>query len=210
MDIQNSLQILGLSDKEAAIYAALLKMKKGTALSIAAAAGIKRPTAYSVLESLIAKKLVAVTKYRDVKDYRALPLEHLKSFVYRQRQISERELGAVQKLYNERQLKVRLRVYAGATAVKTLFEKSLREKSVMHILGSEEWLARHFGMYWQYFLKRTAQLNIPPQFKPHHSEVMLLLWSDKVAFVEKRDAGQVFGFKNRELYDLYKNLWNNY
>ncbi len=210
MDILQSLKTLGLSDKEAAVYAALLKVKKGTALTVATAAGIKRPTAYFVLESLMQKKLVASTKYRNVKDYRVLPLEHLKSFVYKQRTISEQELPVMQKQYNERQHKVRLRVYDGTTAAKVLFEKSLREKNVMRIIGSEHWLTEHFGMYWQYFVKRAQQLHISPQFKISQGEIILLLWSDKVAFVERREGGQVFAFRNSELHDLYQKLWTNF
>jgi sugar-specific transcriptional regulator TrmB len=67
---------LGLTQKEAAVYLALLQTKKGTALTVAKQANIKRPTVYLVLNSLIKKGLVKSTKYRDVLDYRALPLEH--------------------------------------------------------------------------------------------------------------------------------------
>lgn len=210
MNIQESLKILGFTDKEAAVYAALLQMKKGTAMSVATAASIKRPTAYFVLGSLIEKKLVRSTKFRNVKDYRAMPLEHLKSFVYKQKTAAEKSLPDVQALYNKRQFKSRLRVYSGASAVKTLLEKSLREKNTVHILGHEHWFATKLEMYWYYFLKRTQQLNIPPVFKPYGGDAMMMLWSDKVGFVERGNSEQVFGFKNKELCEMYMQAFNTY
>ena len=98
IDVLNSLQTIGLPDKEASVYAALLATKKGTALTVAQAAGIKRPTAYLVLELLKQKKLVAITKFRGVKDYRALPLEHLKSYVRQQKKLADKYLPTIQKL----------------------------------------------------------------------------------------------------------------
>ena len=63
MDTVLALQTIGLNAKEASVYGALLGMKRGTTLSVAAAAGIKRPTAYFVLESLIEKKLVTSSNW---------------------------------------------------------------------------------------------------------------------------------------------------
>lgn len=205
-----SLQNLGLTDKSAAAYAALLGMKKGSALAVAEAAGIKRPTVYGVLESLQEKRLVAVTKFRSVKDYRALPLEHLKHYISAQKRSVAAALPTMQKLYNNRAFKTRLRIYHGAPAIKTFLEKSLRQKSVMYILGKEENFARYLGDYWQFYCKRAGQLGMSPQFKQCSNAVSLLIWKDKVAFAELKADGQVFGFLNQELHDVYMSLWKKY
>ncbi len=205
-----SLEKLGLSDKEAAVYNAILPMKRGTALTIALAAGIKRPTAYFVLESLRKKKLVAATTFRGVRDYRAMPLENLKYFIHAQKKTADHFLPSIQKMYNERAFKVRLRVYHGISDIKTLLEKSLREKAVMHIMGNEEQLKIALGDYWLFYNKRAGQLNIIPKFKAFHSHAALLIWHDKVVFVELGDTVQVLGFRNKPLHDLYFRLWNNY
>lgn len=204
------LKVLGLSDREAAVYAALLVLKNGTALTVAQSAGIKRPTAYFVLESLCQKKLVAVTKFRNVRDYRALPLEHLRNYISKQKKLADDYLPTIQKLYNERPTKLRLRVYHNLSDIKTLLEKSLREKSILHIIGERKIFEQNLGAYWQYFIKRAGQLNIMPLFKHHSSSVSLLLWSDKVAFIEMKNQPQVFGFKNCELHDYYQKIWNRY
>ena len=208
--ILESLQIVGLNEREAAAYGVLLTMPKGTALTVADAAGIKRPTAYLVLESLRQKKLVATTKFRGVKDYRALPLEHLKSYVKKQKVLATHELPKIQKLYNQRQFKLRLRVYGNILAVKILLEKSLRERSALHIIGSDNLFSHHLGAYWQFYIKRAQQLGIAPRFKSHSGSTALLVWHDKVAWVKFKDAPQMFAFRNKELHDLYQSLWNNY
>ena len=66
------------------------------------------------------------------------------------------------------------------------------------------------GDYWQFYLKRSGQLRLNLKFKQHDGNLSLLIWSDKVAFVRFGEKMQVFGFKNKELHDLYQKLWNNY
>jgi sugar-specific transcriptional regulator TrmB len=57
----------GLEEKEAAVYLALLELGETTVLTVAKKAGIKRPTCYLVLQSLIAKGLVSrVVKGRKI------------------------------------------------------------------------------------------------------------------------------------------------
>jgi predicted transcriptional regulator len=58
IDVLNSLQHLGLTEKEARVYVALLKFTEAPAGEIADEAGIKRPTTYVVLEDLRKKGLV--------------------------------------------------------------------------------------------------------------------------------------------------------
>ncbi len=49
------LKRVGLDDKEAKLYLALLELGEATVLEVAAKAGVKRPTAYLILDSLHAK-----------------------------------------------------------------------------------------------------------------------------------------------------------
>ncbi len=54
----NTLQKLGLSDKESRVYLGILTLGQGSANAIARAAGLKRPTTYVVLEDLRKRGLV--------------------------------------------------------------------------------------------------------------------------------------------------------
>ena len=55
MDPKESLLHIGLNEKEIQIYLSLLELGSSTVLTIAKRSGIKRPTAYLVLESLVEK-----------------------------------------------------------------------------------------------------------------------------------------------------------
>ena len=68
MAIQDTLQNLGLEEKEAKIYLALLELNEATVLEVARKARIKRPTCYVVLRSLEEKGFVS----RVVKGNRTL------------------------------------------------------------------------------------------------------------------------------------------
>lgn len=58
MQIIEALQNLGLNEKEARVYTALLKLGRSSAYVIADEAGIKKPTTYVILEDLMKKGLV--------------------------------------------------------------------------------------------------------------------------------------------------------
>ncbi len=58
MQIAEALKNLGLSEKEALVYIALLRIGKGSAYEVAESSGLKRPTVYIVLDELIKKGLV--------------------------------------------------------------------------------------------------------------------------------------------------------
>ena len=59
MDPRESLKHIGLNEKEIQIYLSLIELGSSTVLVIAKRSGIKRPTAYLVLESLVEKGFVS-------------------------------------------------------------------------------------------------------------------------------------------------------
>ncbi len=67
--ISSSLNNIGLSDKESKIYVTLLKLGEATVAEISTEAGIKRPTAYIILDELRKKGI-------------ALKIPHPKKIVY--------------------------------------------------------------------------------------------------------------------------------
>lgn len=78
------LKDIGLSDKEAAVYLALLSFDKALIADISEKAGVKRPTTYVVLESLAKKGLVSEVNEGKKTYYMAEPPEKLELFVERQ------------------------------------------------------------------------------------------------------------------------------
>jgi len=83
------LEELGLSDKEAAVYVALLSVDNASVVDLAKKTGIKRPTVYVVLESLARKGLVSETAIGKKTHYYAEPPERLETYMERQKIVLE-------------------------------------------------------------------------------------------------------------------------
>ena len=71
MERIKALKNLGLNDKEARCYLALLPLNQATAYMVALRAGIKKPTAYVVLETLVSKGFVLKMPSQDKIKYLA-------------------------------------------------------------------------------------------------------------------------------------------
>lgn len=78
------LKDIGLSDKEASVYIALLSFDKALITEISEKAKVKRPTTYVILESLAKKGLVSESNIGKKTYYLAEPPEKLGLFVERQ------------------------------------------------------------------------------------------------------------------------------
>jgi HTH-type transcriptional regulator, sugar sensing transcriptional regulator len=75
---------IGLSEKEASVYVALLSFDRATIAEIAEKAKIKRPTAYVIIESLKAKGLASESVSGKKTFYLAETPEKLRLFIERQ------------------------------------------------------------------------------------------------------------------------------
>lgn len=76
---------LGFSEKESAVYCALLSLESASAPEVARAVKLKRPTAYVVLDSLTKKGLVSALIVGKHTRYSAESPERLVAFIERQR-----------------------------------------------------------------------------------------------------------------------------
>ena len=83
--LEKYLQDIGLNDKEATLYLALLSVEHASVLDLAKKTKIKRPTVYVILETLSKKGLVSETTIGKKTHYYAEPPERLETFVERQK-----------------------------------------------------------------------------------------------------------------------------
>ncbi len=68
---------LGLQDKEASVYLALLQLGQASAYMVATKSGLKKPTTYVVLEELMKKGAVSIIPRAKKRIYKARPPEQL-------------------------------------------------------------------------------------------------------------------------------------
>ncbi len=83
--LEKYLQEIGLAEKEAAVYAALLQVENDSVLDIAKKTKINRTTIYPVLESLAKKGLISEVKVDKKIRFQAEPPERLETYVERQK-----------------------------------------------------------------------------------------------------------------------------
>lgn len=87
--LEKYLQELGLSEKEAQIYLALLQVDNESIQDLAKRTGINRTTVYPVLETLEKKGLVSEVQVGKKTHYEAAAPERLETFVERQKVVLE-------------------------------------------------------------------------------------------------------------------------
>ena len=87
--LEKYLQEIGLNEKEAAVYLALLQYDNAAVMDIASKTKINRSTTYTVLESLAKKGLVSETTVGKKTRYQAESPERLETFVERQKVVLE-------------------------------------------------------------------------------------------------------------------------
>ncbi|MES2225486.1 MAG: helix-turn-helix domain-containing protein [Patescibacteria group bacterium] len=133
--LKESLTSLGLSQKEAAIYIALLELGRSTVSQISRKAAVNRATGYVILDSLITKGLVSISGKEPKQEYVAESPDKLPEF-FRNEQKEAREkeekaqelslqLKSIQKVGDRPQV----RFYEGEEGIKAVFEDSLTATS---------------------------------------------------------------------------------
>ena len=90
--LEKYLEELGLSDKEATVYLALLEFDNASPAQIAEKTKLNRSTVYVVLESLEKKGLTSETNVGKTVHYQAAPPERLETYV-EQQQLKLEEVG---------------------------------------------------------------------------------------------------------------------
>lgn len=136
MDIQKVLQEIGLSEKEVAIYIALLQIGEGSILDIAKNCSLKRPTIYSGVESLAAKGLIFQTLQGKRKHYKAESPEKLHDFLQQKNKELILALPQLKAITNvPRGTKPTIRYYEGEKSVISLYKSvmaRIAEKQVVY------------------------------------------------------------------------------
>ena len=151
---------LGLLDKEANIYLALLRFGTVTATKIAQETSIDRTTSYRFLSSLIDRGLAGYVIKNNVKYFTAAyptkfaedlknKLEHVNSIMP--------ELEALAKFSKE---ETKVELYKGKEGLKTVMKDILREKKSYTFIGEVEEIFIEFPIYIKQWLREVERLRI--------------------------------------------------
>jgi sugar-specific transcriptional regulator TrmB len=137
MSIEQTLKNYGLTDEEAALYLAGLKIGEAPLARIAKLAGIKRPTAYSIAKSLEAKGLMGNFKMRTGLRFVVSPPSTFAKQLERKREEIQKVLPELSALSGKLLSKPKITLYEGGEGYFTILEDSLETKNdVIRAIGS--------------------------------------------------------------------------
>ena len=131
-EIIESLQKIGLSDKEAKVYIALLKIGDATVKDISSEANLKRPTTYLILEELRQKGLILKIPHAKKAVYQAKNTDELYGYASENMSAFKRALPKIESLQTEHN-PVKTFYFEGIQGLKdALFYKmnGMEEKSI--------------------------------------------------------------------------------
>ena len=135
MNELTALQDLGLNDKEAKIYLALLKLGESTSVQIAKEIDVHRRTIYDNLNILMKKGIVGYKIKKGVKYFNASNPNSFGIFLEEKQHIFDDVLPSLLNRYKEKTTFPVIDVHVGTEAVKTILEDVIRQKGEAYWVG---------------------------------------------------------------------------
>ena len=131
MELENVLQALGLNEKEAKVYLALLQMGKGSVPGISVKAGTKRPTTYLILEELRKKGLVNLLPRKMKVLYVAKSPQILLEEQREKESMIEANMPELMAMFNVQMEKPKVTYYQGIDSIAELYGEIFKEKDIL-------------------------------------------------------------------------------
>ncbi len=122
MEINEVLEKIGLNQKEASVYLALLELGTASVQSIAQKADLKRPTTYLILDELQAKGLVSVVPQSKKALFTAESPEHLISELSKRQEMLKRFLPDLLALHNAKKEKPKVQLFYGKEGIGKVYD----------------------------------------------------------------------------------------
>ena len=144
MNLEETLIKSGMDEKEAKVYLALLDLGNEKVHEIAKKAGIKRPTAYVILEQLYAKNYVIKTYHNKKAFYSAEKPDILLRSLEQKRELLEQALPLLQARMTSSKTKPKIRIYEGKHGIEQVYDEIYTFPSAC-FFGSVKYLSPEFG-----------------------------------------------------------------
>lgn len=166
-EVIKKLMPLGLNEKEARVYVALLELGRASAYGVAGKAGLKKPTTYVILGQLIEKGLAVEIPRERKQLFAARPPEEFFAEAHRRLTAAEQLLPDLNALYQQLDIsKVRTMHYDGVNGMRQALwyhAEDLVGKEMVGFFGSASQASRElFNLFEEWnadWLKRGIALR---------------------------------------------------
>lgn len=180
---------IGLKEKEARVYYAALSCGPTTAMKLARAAGVRRTTVYSIIDTLKQKGVML----EEVRGFRRLFAaqhpERLAGLLEQKRSAFQALLPALSALYTFQEGEGAIKFYEGFDAVKEVYESLLRDigrnEDYMIVSNMHHWYHLD-AAFFQDFTERRAALARKLNFR-----IRLLVQECEIAKEHKKIESQL-------------------
>ena len=122
MTLNETIEHLGFSEKEATVYLAMLSLGTATVYSIANQSGLKRPTTYVVVDELVKKGAATQVLRARKQQFKARPPEELIAKAETRLNLIKNKLPEIKALVKDEEVKPRVFFGEGVSGIqRTLF-----------------------------------------------------------------------------------------
>ena len=182
----STLKSIGLSEGEAKVYLALIKLGSSFAGELTSKAQINRTNVYGALERLIEKGLVSFVISDGKKFFSPTSPKRLKELLEEKQQKLDSELPSLESEYNSSKSSEEATVFKGKKGIKSAFESVLRENKPIFAYGAESMFADLFPIYmYQWNSKRVLNNNT---LKIIYNELVRLKKKESLGLIEIKYA----------------------
>ena len=150
------LEKIGLNEKEASVYLALLELGTATVHPIATKAAIKRPTTYLILDQLQQKGIVSVIPRAKKALYTAESPEKLLTDLKKKEELLKGSLPSLLALFNTKKEKPQVQLFEGREGVKLVYNK-IHTANDVWFFGSTREVQKYDLEGLEEFVKRTQK-----------------------------------------------------
>lgn len=230
MDLQKLLQDLGLEEKEAKVYLALLKLGEATATLIGEKTNLDRTLIYQLANKLIEKGLVSYIIKNNVKYFSAANPKKLMEDVKEKENQLQKAMPELISLTKIREEETRVEIYRGKEGLRTILKDVIRTKKDYIAFGEEGRFQKVLPIDVQRYIKELEKNNIHERVlvredlrgkalksknsdfrylpKDYLSPVTTVVYGDKVANFIWTLPYYAILTKNKEVADSFKSHFN--
>jgi sugar-specific transcriptional regulator TrmB len=232
MEIHNALEHLGLTEKQAKVYVALLQMGSGSVPAISIKAGTKRPTTYILLEELRMKGLVTLLPKKVKAVYTAQSPNILWQEQKEKEEIIRQKLPELMAIYNSKKEKPRVTYYQGEENVAKLFDEFFKEKEILFYGSIAEIIPGVYRQVEKYlkvvknekvdvreilqadsksieFAKNNVSENHKIRIAPNNFKLATdnVIFGNKIAIITYKDAPMAVVIESADVVETYKSMF---
>ncbi len=157
----DSLIQLGLTEAEAKIYSAILKLKTCTVREISKECGFHRTNIYDVLEQLIEKGLATTSREGKTTIYSATDPKNLYELLKEKKDLLDSIFPGLSKLYSSSSEEIKVDVFRGPEGMKSAWRDLIREGSTIYGYGVRGQLREHLPVFAEQWFRDVKLKKIP-------------------------------------------------